>query len=172
MSSILRSKLSFIRSIVFWCVFLFIPGDPMYQTTISFRILLLTINPVLQLLIISFILDTVPSNSSNVSFFNFLFLLFVRKLFTNKTSVVRQKGESQNRCFRKTKQVKFSGKRIPYPLIGTHTSTYQGGKKGSFFGKFGVLYFPETPALRFALFALLPTKRYCFGNFLLVLVRI
>ena len=48
------------------------------------------------------------------------------------SSVIRQKGESQNGCFKKTKHAKFSEKR-------------------TFFGKFGVLCFLETPVLRFAL---------------------
>ena len=33
-----------------------------------------------------------------------------------------------------------------------------GGKKSSFFGKFGVFSFLETPVFRFTLFALLPTS--------------
>ena len=53
--------------------------------------------------------------------------------------LIRQKGESQNGCFKKTKHAKFSQKRI------------SGGKKCSFFGKFGVLCFLETPVLRFTL---------------------
>ena len=44
------------------------------------------------------------------------------------TSVIRQKVESQNGCFKKTKHTKFSEKRI-----------------------FGVLCFLETPVLRFSL---------------------
>ena len=51
-------------------------------------------------------------------------------LFRN-SSVIKQKDESQNECF---KNVSVSG-----------------GKKYSFFGKFGVLCFLETPVLRFAL---------------------
>ena len=46
---------------------------------------------------------------------------------------IRQKGESQNKYFKKTKQAKFSEKR---------------GKEIFVFGKFGVLCFLETPALR------------------------
>ena len=37
-----------------------------------------------------------------------LFLLFI--LSSHNSSVIRQKGESQNGCFKKTKQVKFSEK--------------------------------------------------------------
>ena len=58
---------------------------------------------------------------------------------SKNSSVIRQKGESQNGCFKKTKHAKFS-------------------EKCSFFGKFGVLCFLETPVLRFALSALLPTN--------------
>ena len=47
-----------------------------------------------------------------------------------------QKGESKNWCFKKTMLVKFS---------------ISVGKKCSFFGKFDVLCFLETPLLRFAL---------------------
>ena len=46
-----------------------------------------------------------------------------------------QKGESKNWCFKKTMLVKFS---------------VSEGKKCSFFGKFDVLCFLETPLLRFA----------------------
>ena len=78
-------------------------------------------------------------------------------------AIIRQNGESQNGCFKKTKHAKFSEKRTFLPP-GTHTyehfllrdtRTYvcvSGGKKRSFFGKFGVLCFLETPVLRFALF--------------------
>ena len=39
-------------------------------------------------------------------------------------SVIRQKAESQNRCFEKTKHAKFSEKKnISYPLIRTRTYT-------------------------------------------------
>ena len=62
-------------------------------------------------------------------------------------SVTRQKGESQNGCFKKTKHVKF----ISSPVICTCTCAYQGGRKCSFLGKFGVICFLETPVLRFAL---------------------
>ena len=45
---------------------------------------------------------------------------------SHKSSVIRQKGESKNEYFKKTKHAKF-------------------------FGKFGALCFLETPILRFAL---------------------
>ena len=61
------------------------------------------------------------------------------------SSVIRQKDKSQNRCFKKTKLVKFSEKRTFL------TPCVSGGKKCSFFGKFDVLCFLETPVLRFVL---------------------
>ena len=50
---------------------------------------------------------------------------------------------SQNGCYKKTKYDKFSEKRT-YVRVS-------GGKKCSFFGKFGLFCFLETPVLRFAL---------------------
>ena len=68
------------------------------------------------------------------------------------SSVIRQKGESRNGCFKKRKHGKFSEKRIFLTLIRTRTCVcVSGGKKCWFFGKFGVLYFLETAVLRFAL---------------------
>ena len=58
---------------------------------------------------------------------NFQNILLI--LYYNITSVIRQKGESQNGCF----------------------NCVSGGKKCSFFGKFDVLCFPETPFSRFTL---------------------
>ena len=78
-------------------------------------------------------------------------------------SLIRQKGESHNGCFKKTKHVKFSEKtNISYPLTRTRanisyslicTCAYQGGgvRNVRFFGKFDVLCFLGTPALIFAL---------------------
>ena len=55
------------------------------------------------------------------------------------SSVIRQKGESQNGCFKKKKHAKFM-----------HTYLYvSGGKKCSFSKKFGVLSLLETPVFRF-----------------------
>ena len=51
------------------------------------------------------------------------------------SSVIRQKGEFQNGCFRKTK----------------HHQIFRKINICSFYGKFGVLRFLETPALRFAI---------------------
>ena len=59
----------------------------------------------------------------------------------------RQKNEYQNGCFKKTKHAKFSEKREFLTCV-----CVLGGKKCSFFGKFGVLCFLETFVLRFALF--------------------
>ena len=74
---------------------------------------------------------------------------FAKILPSLSLSVIRQKGESQNGCFKKTKHAEFSEKRT-----GVSGSVYQGvsgGRKCSFFGKFGVLCFVETPVLRFTL---------------------
>ena len=71
--------------------------------------------------------------------------------FKQKSSLIRQKGESQNGCFKKTKHTKFSEKpNISYPLIRTHTCAYQGVRNNRFFGKFDVICFLETPVFRFA----------------------
>ena len=59
------------------------------------------------------------------------------------STVIRQKGKSQNGCFKKTKHAKFSGKQ-------TFLTPWY-AKKCSFFGKFVVLCFLETSVLRFAL---------------------
>ena len=81
------------------------------------------------------------------------------------SSVMRKKGESQNECFKKTKHAKFSEKRtfltpwyahvrktnISYPPDTHMYVCVSGGKKCSFFKKLDVLYFLETPVLRFAL---------------------
>ena len=48
-------------------------------------------------------------------------------------SVIRQKGKSQNGCFKKTKHAKFSEKtNIFYPLICTQMCVYQGVKNVCF----------------------------------------
>ena len=75
----------------------------------------------------------------------------IRTLF-DKSPVIRQKGESKNGCFKKTKHAKFPDKRTFLTCWYAHTYVcVSGGKKYSFFGKFGVLCFLETPVLRFAL---------------------
>ena len=62
---------------------------------------------------------------------------------------MRQKGESQNGCFKKAKHAKISEK-----------ICVSGGKKCLFFGNFDILCFLETPVLRFAL---LPYYRRIMG---------
>ena len=68
-----------------------------------------------------------------------------------KSSVIMQKGESQNECFKKAKHAKISEKKT---FLTSDTHTYvcvSGGKKCLFFGNFDMLCFLETPVLRFAL---------------------
>ena len=62
------------------------------------------------------------------------------------TSVIRQKGESQNGCFKKTNQF-FS----PIFPKNEHLCTYQRVRNVHFYKEFGVLCFLETPVLRFTL---------------------
>ena len=64
------------------------------------------------------------------------------------SSVIRQKGESQNGCFTKTKHAKFPEKQT---FLTPRYMCVSEGKKCSFFEKFEVLCFRETPVLRFAL---------------------
>ena len=61
------------------------------------------------------------------------------------SSAIKQKGKSQNGCYKKKSFRKIN---IFYPLISTRIS---GGKKCSFFEKFGVLCFLVTPVLRLVL---------------------
>ena len=75
-----------------------------------------------------------------------LYSYFSQKILTS--TVIRQKCESQKKCFKKTKHTKFSEKRT-LPLTYVCVS---GDKKCSFFGKFGVLCSLETAVLRFAFF--------------------
>ena len=54
-------------------------------------------------------------------------------IFQCSSSIVRQKGESQNGGNKKTKETKFSKKiNISYPLIRTHTCVYQGVRNVSY----------------------------------------
>ena len=64
--------------------------------------------------------------------------------------VITQKGESQNGCYKKTKHAKFSEKQTFLAPWYSHVR-----QKWSFFGKFGVLWFFETPAFKIRHFALL-----------------
>ena len=68
------------------------------------------------------------------------------------SSVIRQKGESQNGCLKKTRHAKFSKKRIFL------TPCVSGGKKCSFFGKFGGALFSLNTRFEIRPFALLPTN--------------
>ena len=72
----------------------------------------------------------------------------------DKSSVIRQKGESQNGCFKKTKHAKFYENYEKRTFLPPDMHTYvcvSGGKKCPFFRKFDVLCFLETPVLRFVL---------------------
>ena len=60
----------------------------------------------------------------------------------DRSSVVRQKGESQNGCFKKTKHVKFSEKRTFLTPWYAHVT---GGKKYSFFWKLTCFVFLKHP---------------------------
>ena len=65
---------------------------------------------------------------------------------------MRQKGRSQKGGNEKTKHAKISKKtNISYPLIRTHSCTYQRIRKAGFFGKFGALCYRVTYILRFAI---------------------
>ena len=75
------------------------------------------------------------------------------EIFQQKSSVISQKGKSQNWCFIKTKHVKLSKKQTF--LTPWYAS---GGKKFVFFGEFGMFCFLETPVLKLAVLA------YCRRN--------
>ena len=81
-------------------------------------------------------------------------------LLTNcKTSAIRQKGKSQNGCFEKTKDAKFSEKRtFFYPLIRIHVAV-SGGKKMFVFRKIWRALFSWNTRFEIRPFALLLTKR-------------
>ena len=78
--------------------------------------------------------------------------------YMQKSSVIRQKGQSQNGCFRKTKHVEFSEKRtFFYPLIRTGTCAYQGVKPVRFSENLACFVFLKTH-FEVRPFALLPSK--------------
>ena len=81
---------------------------------------------------------------------NDIFVRVFNWILSINSSVIRKKGKSQNGCFKKTKHVKFSEKRLFLTPWYPHVCV-SGGKKCSFFGKFGLLCFLKTPVLRFAL---------------------
>ena len=67
------------------------------------------------------------------------------------SSLISQKGESQNGCYKQIKHAKFSEK-LTFLPPDTHTYVcVSRGKKYQFFGKFGVLHFLVTTVSRFAL---------------------
>ena len=69
----------------------------------------------------------------------------------SSSSVIRQKGESLNGVSRKQSTPNFpKNKHFLNPDTQTYVCVLE-GKKCSFFGKFGVLCFLETPVLRFTL---------------------
>ena len=74
------------------------------------------------------------------------------------SSVIRQKGGSQNGYFKKTKHAKFSEKRTFLNPWHVHVRVRIRGKKCLFVRKFDILCFLEIPVLRFAL--LLYYRRY------------
>ena len=61
------------------------------------------------------------------------------------SSAIRQNGESQSGCYKKTKHTKFSERRTFL------TPWVSGGKKYLYFGKSGVVCFLVTPVSRFVL---------------------
>ena len=65
------------------------------------------------------------------------------------SSAIRQKDESQNGCYKKTKHAKFSEKLTFLNPRYAHVRVLSGGKKCLFFGKYGC--FLVTPVLRFNL---------------------
>ena len=75
--------------------------------------------------------------------------------------VIRQKGEFQNGCHKKTKQAKFFRKRkFSYLLIRTCTCAYLGVRNVCFSEKFGLLCFLVTPVLKFPFCLIADDKRF------------
>ena len=68
------------------------------------------------------------------------------------SSVIRQKGESQNGCYKKSKHAKFSENRTFLAHWYAHVVSISAGKKCSFF----VLCFPRNTRFEIRPFALLP----------------
>ena len=79
-------------------------------------------------------------------------------------SIIAQKVESQNGCFKKNKQSKLNFPKNEHFLhLDTHTYVCVSGcKKCSFFEKFSLLCFLETPILRFALLPNLSVSEHAF----------
>ena len=64
---------------------------------------------------------------------------------SNKSSVIRQKGKSQNGCFKKTKRQIFRKTNISYPLIRKRMCAYQGVKNVRFLEKLASFVFLKHP---------------------------
>ena len=78
-------------------------------------------------------------------------MVFSLFFFTLQFVVNKSKGRTSKRVFQESKARQiFRKTNIFYPLRGIKNRV-SGGKKCSFFGKFGVLCFLETPVLRFTL---------------------
>ena len=75
-----------------------------------------------------------------------IFFAFVFFAFVNSSSVITQKGESQNGYYKKTQNFPKNEH-----FLHLTCACVSGGKKCFWFGKFGVLYSLVTPVLRFAL---------------------
>ena len=75
------------------------------------------------------------------------------------STVIRQEGESQNRCYKKSTPIFPKNEHFLPP---DRYVCVLGGKKCLFVGKYGALFFLVTPVLRFVL---LP---YCRGFFVMV----
>ena len=82
------------------------------------------------------------------------FLLLFKLYVMNISSVTRQKGESQNGCFKKAKHAKISEKQTFLTSWYAHV-------------RFGVLCFLETPVLRFTLLPYSRRYLYLCGSMLL-----
>ena len=81
-----------------------------------------------------------------------------REIMWNRSSIIRQKGESQNGGNKKTKHAKFSAKtNISYPLIRTRTSAYQGVRNVCFSENLACFVFLLPPFLD-SLFCLITDK--------------
>ena len=92
---------------------------------------------------------TVDENNDEKSLEKFLIWFWdeIRTTFYY-SSVIRQMGESQKGCFKKTNHAKFSKNK--HFLLSVYLCV-SGGKKSLFFGKYAVLCFLETPIFRSAL---------------------
>ena len=75
---------------------------------------------------------------------NFCEVMLTDRIKCN-SSVIRQKGESQNGCFKNTKHAKFSEKHISNPLIRTRTCAYQGVRNVRFLENLACFVFLKQP---------------------------